>query len=59
VSLSGNATAYNRQLNFDLGVRGEDVRLRYLPGVSSTANADLRWLGSSSASTLVGRHHGQ
>jgi translocation and assembly module TamB len=54
VSFSGNATAYNRQLNFDLGVRGEDVRLRYLPGVSSTADADLRWLGSSSASTLSG-----
>lgn len=53
VTLGGTAT-YNRQLNFDLTVQGQDVRLRYPPGVSSTANADLHFTGSTSASTLSG-----
>ncbi len=54
VTLSGQASAYNNQLNFDLAVKGEGVRLRYPPGVSSTANEDLHFYGSSSASTLSG-----
>ena len=54
VKFAGNATWYNRQLNFDLDLRGQEVRLRYPPGVSSTANAHLRFSGSSSASTLSG-----
>jgi translocation and assembly module TamB len=54
VTFSGSATAYNRQVNFDLSVQGREVRLRYPPGVSSTADADLHWLGSSSASTVSG-----
>lgn len=54
VTLSGHATAYNHQLNFDLAAKGEGVRLRYPPGVSSTANEDLHFFGSSSASTLSG-----
>jgi len=41
-------------LNFDLTVRGEDVRLRYPPGVSATADADLHFVGTSSASILNG-----
>jgi len=41
VTFSGQASAYNHQLNFDLAVKGEGVRLRYPPGVSSTANEDL------------------
>lgn len=54
VAFSGQATTYNRQLNFDLTAKGEGVRVRYPPGVSSTADADLHFAGSSSASTLSG-----
>jgi translocation and assembly module TamB len=54
VTFSGYATVYNGQLNFDLGVQGQDVRLRYPPGVSSTATADLRFTGTTSGSTLTG-----
>jgi len=54
VSFGGYATAYNRQLNFNLTMQAQDVRLRYPPGLSSTANADLRWAGSAAASVLSG-----
>ena len=54
VSFGGYATAYNRQLNFDLTLTGQDVRLRYPPGISSVTNAQLRWAGSSAGSTLSG-----
>jgi translocation and assembly module TamB len=54
VSFGGYATTYNDKFNFDLTLQGQDVRLRYPPGVSSTANADLHFVGSSSASTLSG-----
>jgi translocation and assembly module TamB len=54
VTFGGYATAYNGKFNFDLTVQGQDVRLRYPPGVSATANADLHFVGSSSASTLSG-----
>src|SRR5579872_6779280 len=54
VTFGGYATAYNRQLNFNLTMQAQDVRLRYPPGVSSTANADLRWAGSATASVLSG-----
>jgi len=54
VTFGGYATAYNRQLNFNLTMQAQDVRLRYPPGLSSTANADLRWAGSGAASVLSG-----
>ncbi len=54
VTFGGYATAYNGKFNFDLSVRGQDVRLRYPPGVSAMANADLHFVGSSTASTLNG-----
>jgi translocation and assembly module TamB len=54
VTFRGDATAYHHQVNFDLSLQGHEVRLRYPPGVSSTADADLHWLGSSSASTFTG-----
>ena len=38
----------------DLGATAHDVRLRYPPGVSSTANADLRLTGSSNSALLSG-----
>jgi translocation and assembly module TamB len=54
VSFGGYATTYNRQVNFDLVLHGQDVRLRYPPGVSSNTTADLHWVGSSTTSTLSG-----
>ncbi len=54
LDLKGDATNYNRQLNFNLTAVGKDVRLRYPPGVSSTANAELHWVGNRAASTVSG-----
>ncbi|MGA2345369.1 MAG: translocation/assembly module TamB domain-containing protein, partial [Candidatus Sulfotelmatobacter sp.] len=54
LDLKGDATNYNRQLSFNLTAVGKDVRLRYPPGVSSTADAELHWVGSRSASTVSG-----
>lgn len=55
IDFKGDATHYNRQLNFNLTAIGKEVRLRYPPGVSSTANAELHWIGSPSASTVSGQ----
>jgi translocation and assembly module TamB len=52
--LKGDATYVNQQLNFNLATSGKDVRLRYPPGVSSTADAELHWTGSRSASSVSG-----
>lgn len=54
LEFKGDATYVNQQLNFNVSASGKDVRLRYPPGVSSTANADLRWIGSRFASTVSG-----
>ncbi len=54
VSFGGYAAAYSHQLSFDLTLQGRDVRLRYPLGVSSMMNADLRFAGTPSASTLSG-----
>jgi translocation and assembly module TamB len=54
IDLKGDATNFNQQLNFNLTAIGKGVRLRYPPGVSSTADAELHWIGSRSASTLSG-----
>lgn len=54
LDLKGDATSYNQQLNFNLTAVGKDVRLRYPPGVSSTANGELHWVGTRSASTVSG-----
>ncbi|HEX3818975.1 MAG TPA: translocation/assembly module TamB domain-containing protein [Candidatus Sulfotelmatobacter sp.] len=54
LDLKGDVTHYNGQFNFNLSAAGRDVRLRYPPGVSSTANADLKWVGSRSSSTISG-----
>lgn len=54
LDLKGDATNYNRQMNFNLTAVGKDVRLRYPPGVSSTATAELHWSGSRSASLISG-----
>ena len=54
VTFGGNASWINHQLSFDVNLQEKDVRLRYPPGVSSTANADLHFVGNSSTSTLTG-----
>ncbi len=54
LAFQGDAAYLNRQLNFNLTATGKDVRLRYPPGVSSTADAELNWVGSRSASTISG-----
>lgn len=54
VSFSGSAQLNGAQINFDLRADADSVRLRYPPGVSSTATASLRWNGSSSGSLLSG-----
>jgi len=54
LDLKGDATHFNQQFSFNLTAVGKDVRLRYPPGVSSTANAELHWVGTRSASTVSG-----
>jgi translocation and assembly module TamB len=54
LDLKGDATYFNQQINFNLTAVGKDVRLRYPPGVSSTADAELHWVGTRSASTISG-----
>ena len=54
VNLGGFIAYYHRQFSFDLTAHGQDVRLRYPPGVSSTANADVRLVGNTSAASLTG-----
>jgi translocation and assembly module TamB len=54
LEFKGDATNYNGQFNFNLSAVGKDVRLRYPPGVSSTATAELHWVGSRSASMVSG-----
>ncbi len=54
LDLKGDATNYNGQLNFNLTAVGKEVRLRYPPGVSSTATAELHWVGNRSASMVSG-----
>jgi translocation and assembly module TamB len=54
LDLKGDVTNYNRQLNFNVTAVGKEVRLRYPPGVSSTATAELHWVGSRSVSMISG-----
>jgi len=50
----GGYLAYHNGLYFDLTANGHDIRLRYPPGVSSAADASLRYTGSSKSSLLSG-----
>jgi translocation and assembly module TamB len=54
LTLTGGATTYQGQINFDFSANAQEVRLRYPPGVSSTASADLRFYGTREGSTLSG-----
>ena len=50
----GGFITYNRNLNFDLTAQGKDIRLRYPPGMSTTADVNLHLLGALNRSTLSG-----
>ncbi len=50
----GGFIAYRNGLYWDLTATGKDVRLRYPPGVSSSADASLRCTGSAKSSLLTG-----
>jgi translocation and assembly module TamB len=50
----GGFLAYRNGLYFDLTATGTDIRLRYPPGVSSSADAALRYTGSAKSSLLSG-----
>ena len=50
----GGFIAYSRTMSFDLTADGRDIRLRYPPGMSTTANMSLHWVGSPERSTLSG-----
>jgi translocation and assembly module TamB len=50
----GGYITYSRGLYFNLSAVGEDIRLRYPPGISSVADADLRFVGSAAGSILSG-----
>ncbi len=54
LDLKGEVTNYDHQLSFNLTATGKGVRLRHPPGVSSTADAELHWVGTRSASTVSG-----
>ncbi len=50
----GGFLAYRRGLYFDLTATGKEVRLRVPPGISASADANLRYTGSAENSTLTG-----
>ena len=54
VSLTGSGNFEKGVVNLDISARARDVRLRYPPGVSSTANANLRLTGNSNSALLSG-----
>jgi len=54
VALTGAATYHSGVVLLDFGATARAVRLRYPPGVSSTANADLRLTGNANSALLSG-----
>ncbi|MGA2352975.1 MAG: translocation/assembly module TamB domain-containing protein [Terriglobales bacterium] len=54
ITLTGSATYESGLLLLDFGATARGVRLRYPPGVSSTANADLRLTGTTNGALLTG-----
>ena len=54
VTLTGSATYQDGLFQLDFGATAHDVRLRYPPGVSSTANAELRLTGTTNGALLSG-----
>ena len=54
IALTGSATYQSGGLQLDFGATAHGVRLRYPPGVSSTADADLRLTGTTNSALLSG-----
>jgi translocation and assembly module TamB len=54
IALTGFGSYQNGVVQMDIGATANGVRLRYPPGVSSTANANLRLAGSSNSALLSG-----
>jgi translocation and assembly module TamB len=54
IALTGSASYQDGLFLLDLGATAQSVRLRYPPGVSSTANADLRLAGTTNSALLSG-----
>jgi translocation and assembly module TamB len=54
LDLSGFISYTNGNLFFDLNGNGREIRLRYPPGISAAADANLRWTGSTRSSLLTG-----
>jgi translocation and assembly module TamB len=54
IALTGFGSYQNGVVLMDIGATANGVRLRYPPGVSSTANANLRLTGSSNSAVLSG-----
>jgi translocation and assembly module TamB len=54
IALTGSSTYQNGVFLLDFGATAQDVRLRYPPGVSSTANADVRLTGTTNSALLTG-----
>lgn len=54
IGFTGRADIAGKLSSFQLRATANSVRLRYPPGVSSTANAELNWSGSASGSLLSG-----
>lgn len=50
----GGFITYRNGFYFDVTANGNDVRLRYPPGLSASANASLRYTGSAQSSQLSG-----
>jgi len=50
----GGFIAFRHGLYFDVTAIGNEVRLRYPPGLSASANARLRYTGSAQSSVLAG-----
>lgn len=50
----GGYITYAHGLYFNLTAVGEGIRLRYPPGISSVADADLRFVGSAAGALLSG-----
>jgi translocation and assembly module TamB len=54
IALTGFGSYQNGVFQMDIDATAQGVRLRYPPGVSSTANANLRLTGSSNSALLSG-----
>jgi translocation and assembly module TamB len=50
----GGFITYEKAITFNLTARGHDIRLRYPPGVSATADADITLAGTLKSSLLSG-----